>query len=153
MNRRHLKPCPESGNREIQKTIAFVESYRLQNSAQVNQPVEAESVADWKLKLEQAVEQCCDALRRGETLNGTQLGFNVRMATVLNRAKARLRREDEAFAFLGPVLGANRSSVSQYLLFLCLLLGLVSGKPAMGIREISTWSALTKNNQPNEGHQ
>lgn len=111
-------------------------------------PGSPDAVEQWKAQLDLAVEQCCAALRRGETINGTALGFNVRMATVLNRAKARLRQEDEAFAFFGPVLTAHRNSLSQYLLFLFLLLGLCSGKPAMGIREDEpSCSALAKNNQ------
>lgn len=93
------------------------------------------SVADWNAKLEQAIEECADCLRRGESIEWSKYGFGVKTSTISKRASAIVNAEQEAAALLGPAFQMSRSSAYQYLMFLCLLLGLLSSKPLVAFRE------------------
>lgn len=97
--------------------------------------IDQRSIDEWNSRVQLAIDECADCMRRGNPIDWEKYKFVQRPSKIWKRARALLRAEQEAAVLFAPAFQMNRGASYQYLLFLCLLLGLIVGRPFVAIRE------------------
>lgn len=90
----------------------------------------------WKQSLEIAIQECTDALRKGTPIDWSKYRYITNNpVTIFKPAKNRLKVEQDTVVLLGPSIKLGKGSIYQYLMLLCLLLGVLGGKPVVAFRD------------------
>lgn len=134
-----LQQTPEQLNHGLLKILANVETSCCTKGSvpRKGSPplVIPKTVEEWNAQCDAAIKYCVECMRTGTPIDWSRYNLSTRKAGIVQRAKAVFKEEQETALLLGTAFKLGKSSMYQYLMLLCLLLGVLAGKPSVAFRE------------------